>query len=166
MRTFLRIVIAISLLTAGVAAQVKPTPAIPAPAKSAQPRPSFSGHWVITSPVDGAGGEQIVTQDAKTLTVEQIPNGDRKNSRKISYQLDGVERRMAAPRSDFQVMAKASWEGNTIVVITNSSYPNGMKEQAKDTWSIDAQGRLVIDIAEKGPTGPAPLRKLVHVRKK
>lgn len=148
MRTLGQIVIAISVLAASPVAQQKP---------------SFSGHWVITSPEKNAGAEQIVTQDAKTLTVEQKAKDA---TRKMSFPLDGVERRMAAPRSDFVVMAKASWEGNTIVVITNTSYPGGMKTQAKDVWSIDAQGRLIIDSTETGNAGAPEVLKLIHVKKK
>src|SRR6187401_1862649 len=111
MRTVSRTLIAISVLTVSVLAQ---------------PKPNFSGRWVITSPADSAGQEQIVTQDAKTLTVEHASEG---GGHKMSYQLDGVERRMAIPGragAEITMLAKASWDGNTIVVLTNTSYPNGM----------------------------------------
>jgi len=150
-RTVSRTLIAISVLTVGVLAQQKP---------------NFSGRWVITSPAESAGKEQVITQDAKTFTVEQP---SKSGGRKMSYQLDGVERRMAIPGragAEITMLAKASWDGNTIVVLTNISYSSGMKTQSKDVWSIDAQGRLVIDTTEIGPTGPAPPVKLIHVKKK
>ena len=151
MRTASRTLIAISVLTVGVLAQQKP---------------NFSGRWVITSPKDSAGQEQIVTQDAKTLTVEHASEG---GGHKMSYQLDGVGRRMAIPgRAGAQITmrASASWDGDRIIVITNISYPNGMKTLSKDVWAIDAQGRLVIESTETGPTGPGPAVKLIHVKKK
>ena len=151
MRTASRTLVAISVLTVSVLAQ---------------PKPTFSGRWVITSPADSAGQEQIVTQDAKTLTVE---HGSEGGGHKMSYQLDGVERRMAVPGragAEITMLAKASWNGNTIVVLTNISYPNGMKTQSKDVWSIDGKGQLVIDSIETGPTGPGPVLKMIHVKKK
>jgi hypothetical protein len=155
MRTVSRTLVAISILTVGLAQSA-----------GAQQKPNFSGRWVITSPADSAGQEQLITQDAKTLTVEHPSES---GGHKMSYQLDGVERRMAIPgkaAADITMLAKASWDGNTIVVFTDISYPNGMKTQSKDVWSIDAQGRLVIDTTERGPTGPAPAVKMIHVKKK
>jgi len=151
MRTVSRTLIAISVLTVSVLAQ---------------PKPNFSGRWVITSPADSAGQEQIVTQDAKTLTVEHASEG---GGHKMSYQLDGVERRMAIPGragAEITMLAKASWDGNTIVVLTNTSYPNGMKTPSKDVWSIDAKGQLVIDTTESGNGAQAPAVKMIHVKKK
>jgi hypothetical protein len=83
------------------------------------------------------------------------------------YQLDGVERRQALPSggAEITILATAAWEGDRIVIITNTTYPNGMKTQAKEVWSQDAQGRLVIDYTETGPTGPGPSMQVIHVKK-
>ena len=165
MRTFApitRIVAAVVILTAGVAAQQKPQAST---TPSPKPRPSFSGRWTIISPKSNEGGVNIVTQDDKTLTTEQ-PSGS--GSHKMTYQLDGVERRLAIPGrgADITLLAKASWDGDHIVISTNIAYPNGMKTQSKETWSIDDQGRLVIDFSETGPNGqPGPSEKVIHVKK-
>jgi hypothetical protein len=63
------------------------------------------------------------------------------------------------------MLAKASWDGGHIVITTNISYPNGMKTQSKEVWSIDEQGHLVIDYSETGPTGAGPIVKVIHVKK-
>jgi hypothetical protein len=134
-------------------------------AADAQQKPSFSGRWVATSPAESVGQEQVVVQDAKTLTVEQTVKGV---TRKQSYQLDGVERRMAIPgrpTSDITILSTAAWDANRIVINTNIAYPNGMKTQSKETWSIDEKARLVIDYSERGPTGPGPTMKVVYVKK-
>jgi hypothetical protein len=133
-------------------------------AAGAQQKPDFSGRWVITSPPEGAGREQVVTQDEKSLTVEQAASS---GSRKTIYQLDGVERQQAVPMrgQDIVILSKAAWDGDRIVISSTTSYPNGMKTQSKETWSFDAQGRLVIDYTEIGPTGPAPAMKVTFVKK-
>ena len=164
MRTVAHIVIAIGLLTAAVGAdqaQQKP----PAQQKPAASNPNFSGRWTVTSPAEQAGQVQVVTQDAKTLTTEHPSEG---GGHKMSYQLDGVERQLAIPGrmgSEIKMLARAAWDGNRIVISTNIAYPNGMKTQSKETWSIDEQGRLVIDFAETGPTGAGPAVKVIHVKK-
>lgn len=149
MRTFARIVATAAVLLTVV---------------EAHQRPNFSGRWVITSPPQGAGREQAVIQDEKTLTVEQqMSNGPRKTI----YQLDGVERQQVRSSSvgDITILFKAAWEGDRIVITSNESYPNGMKTQLKEIWSLDAQGRLTIDYTEGGPTGPGPSMKVVFVKK-
>lgn len=149
MRTFARILVVSLLLTVGA---------------SAQQKPDFSGRWVVVSPAAGVGQEQIVAQDDKTLSVEQVSATGR---RKMIYQLDGLERRQAIPSrgTEIIVLSKAMWDGDRIVITTNTAYPNGMKTQAKDVWSLDVQGRLVIDSGETGPTGPGPGFKVIFVRK-
>jgi hypothetical protein len=148
MRTIARTLFAITLLTVAV---------------SAQKKPGFSGRWTSISPKDSAGSVQVVTQDRKTLATEEQSKG---GTRKMTYQLDGVERRLAIPGrgADIAMLAKASWDGDRIVITTNISYPNGMKTQSKEIWSIDAQGHLVIDYSESGPTGPGPSERHIYVK--
>lgn len=150
MRTLASIVTAAAVLTAGAHAQ-------------SQPKPNFSGRWVVVSPPEGAGFEQIVKQDEKTLSTEDVPAG----GRKMVYQLDGVERQQGLPPvgQGIVILATASWDGNRIVIAKRTSYPNGMKTEGKDIWSLDAQGRLVIDSTETGPTGPGPAMKIIFVKK-
>jgi hypothetical protein len=116
-------------------------------APQAQQRPNFSGRWVIVLPEKGAGREQIIKHDDKTLS--KTPVGDR-GGPPVTYQIDGVEHRSVMPMrgEEIVIVTKAMWEGNTLVVTTTESYPTGMKLTIKDVWSLDGQGRLVIDNTE------------------
>jgi hypothetical protein len=158
MRTLARLLTAAIVLTAVASAQQKP-------AQKPQPKPNFSGRWVIVSPEKGAGQEQIITQDAKTLTTEHASEG---GGHKIVYQLDGIEHRNAIPShgAEIVMMSTAAWDGDRIVITIRTDYPNGMKTTAREVWSLDAQGRLVVDATESGPTGPGPAMKIIHTRKK
>jgi hypothetical protein len=163
MTPFARIAVALLALAVPLVAQQKP---IAQPKPIVQKRPNFSGTWVIVSPKEGAGKEQIVTQDDKTLTAERGSSG---GGPKMVFQLDGVERRMALPpqAADITLLAKASWVAGRIVITTDTSYPGGRRTHSTDTWSIDAQGRLVIDSAETGPGGtPGPTVKIIYTKKK
>jgi len=132
----------------------------------APPKPDFNGRWVVVSPREGAGQEQVITVDEKSLTKAR-PDG----SRKMVYQLDGVERRMPLPgggtrmASDITIMAAAKWDGNRIVITTITNYSAGMRTEGKDVWSIDAQGRLVIDSTETGNGAPSAPMKIIFTRK-
>jgi len=149
-RTFARVLTTAIVLTAVAGAQQKP---------------DFSGRWVVVSPPEGAGHEQVVTQDAKTLTAELLSEG---GSHKMTYQLDGLEHRntMTFRGAEIVMMSTASWDGNRIVINTRTVYTNGMKTSAKEVWSMDAQGRLVVDYAESGPPASGPAMKVIYTRKK
>ncbi len=134
----------------------------------AQPKPNFSGRWVLATPVKGSTKEpqeQIVRQDEKTLTTEHVAAGP---SHKMIYQLDGVERRQAIPshNSDITMLTRAFWEGDHIVIAVRTSYSNGMKTQSTETWSIDKQGRLVIDFKETANGAPGESRTILYTKKK
>jgi hypothetical protein len=112
-----------------------------------QARPDFSGRWVIVQPEKGAGQEQIIKHDARTLS--KTPVGDR-GGPPATYQLDGVEHRTMLPRRGQEIVSvtKAVWEGNTLVITIVENYPTGMKLNVKEVWALDAQGRLVIEATE------------------
>lgn len=127
-------------------------------------KPNFSGRWVVVSPEKGAGQEQIVKHDQKSLSTQHTSEG---GGHRMIYQLDGIERRNAIPShgSEITMLSKAVWDADRIVITTNTSYPNGMKTQSKEIWSLDPKGRLVIDFTETGPTGPGPVMKVIYVKK-
>jgi hypothetical protein len=161
--------IAVVVMVASLGAQTKPTPTskpTPKPTLTPKPapKPNFSGRWAVVSPAADAGPEQLVTQDDKALTTERTVKG---STRKIAYQLDGVERRQAIPsHNEITMLVRASWDGNHIVIAISTSYENGMRTQSKETWSIDAQGRLVIDFRETGNRGPDDTNQVIYVKKK
>ena len=151
MPTVARVVVAALALTIGVGAQQKP---------------NFSGRWVVVSPKEGAGQEQIVTHTDKTLTTQHASEGP---SHKMTYQLDGVERRLALPShgSEIVILAKASWDADRVVITSHATYPNGMKTQSRDVWSLNAQGQLIVDSSETGPGGEkGPTVKIVYAKKR
>ena len=167
MRIVAPILAAMVVLTVVAGAQQKPqsspTPK-PASSTAAKARPNFSGRWSVVNSKDDKQTE-IVTQapDGKTLTTEHASEG---GGHKTTYQLDGVERRLAIPgHPDITMLATAAWDGDRIVINIQASYPNGMKTQSKEVWSIDEKGQRVVDYTERGPDGPGPVQKIVYVKK-
>ena len=133
-------------------------------AHAAQPRPNFSGRWIVVSPEKGKGVEQIVTHDAKALTVENTRQGP---AMRQTYLLDGLEHKntMSARGARITITYRAVWEKNALAISSSQLYPNGMKVQLRDVWSLDAKGQLVIDSTESGPGGTGPATRIVHVKK-
>jgi len=127
-------------------------------------RPNFSGRWVIVQPEKGAGQEQVIKHDDKMLS--KTPVGDR-GGPPATYQIDGVEHRTVLAMRGEQIVSvtKAAWEGNTLVVSIVEDYPNGMKLNVKEVWSLDAQGRLVVDATESAPGQKPQVMKIVLQKK-
>jgi hypothetical protein len=127
----------------------------------AQKKPDFSGRWIIDPPSKAAGQETTVKQDDKALTMSAA------GRRELTHQLDGSEQRTVIPMRGGEVvmLSRAVWEGSTIVITTSTSYPNNMKTVSKEIWSIDAQGRLVIDFTETAEGQPPRVVKVTHSRK-
>ena len=161
-RRALTSIFVLAICGASIVAQTKPAQTKAAPTKADQKKPDFSGRWV-TQTKDGVK-EQVVTIDDKSLTT-QI------GARKTAYQLDGVERRMPLPSgggsigSRITMMASARWDGNRILITTTYIYPDNGRELYKDVWSIDAQGRLVIDTTSTGPDGKSIPSRAIFTKK-
>ena len=138
--------------------------AAPAALARVPQRPNFSGRWVIVEPVRGAGQEQVIKHDDKILS--KTPVSDR-GGPPATYQLDGMEHRTVMSMRGEQIVSvtKAVWEGNTLVVTILEDYPNGMKLNVKDVWSLDAQGRLVIEETESAQGQKPQVRKIVLQKK-
>ena len=152
-----------SMKTAIVAAVLAAAAAGSAAAQG-QTRPNFSGRWTIVVPEKGAGQEQIIKHDDKTLS--KTPVSER-GGPPATYQIDGVEHRTVMPMRDEQivVVSRAAWEGNKLVINTTESYPTGMKLTVKEVWSLDEQGRLVIDVTEGAERQPSRTMKVVMQKK-
>jgi len=151
---------------AAIAAACVLVPVLGAPGAlaRAQQRPNFSGRWVIVQPEKGAGQEQVIKHDDKMLS--KTPVGDR-GGPPATYQIDGVEHRTVLAMRGEQIVSvtKAAWEGNTLVVSIVEDYPNGMKLNVKEVWSLDAQGRLVVDATESAPGQKPQVMKIVLQKK-
>ena len=151
---------------AAIAAACVLVPVLGAPGALARApqRPNFSGRWVIVQPEKGAGQEQVIKHDDKMLS--KTPVGDR-GGPPATYQIDGVEHRTVLAMHGEQIVSvtKAAWEGNTLVVSIVEDYPNGMKLNVKEVWSLDAQGRLVVDATESAPGQKPQVMKIVLQKK-
>ena len=151
---------------AAIAAACVLVPFAGAPEASARAkqRPNFSGRWVIVQPEKGAGQEQIITHDDKMLS--KTPVGDR-GGLPATYQIDGTEHRTVLPMRGEQIVSitKAAWEGNTLVVTIQENYPNGMKLSIREVWSLDAQGRLVIEATESAERQKPQVMRIVLQKK-
>jgi len=121
-------------------------------------KPNFSGTWVIQAPSKGAGQEEVIKQDEKTLTMTI-------GGRSMTYDLTGAEKRQIIPMRGAEVVmiSNTSWEGNTLVITTTTNYPNKMRTISRDTWSLDAQGHLVMNSTETAPDQPNQAPTVVKV---
>jgi len=153
-------------LAAAIAAACVLVPLAGAPGASAQAqqRPNFSGRWVIVQPEKGAGHEQVIKHDDKMLS--KTPVGDR-GGPPSTYQIDGIEHRAVMSMGGEQIVTvtKALWEGNTLVVTIVENYPNGMKLNVKEVWSLDAQGRLVVEQTETAERQKPQVMRIVLQKK-
>jgi hypothetical protein len=127
-------------------------------------RPNFSGRWAIVEPAKGAGQEQVIKHDDKMLS--KTPVSDR-GGPPATYELNGMEHRSVMSMRGEQIVTvtKAAWEGNTLVVTILESYPNGMKLNVKEVWSLDAQGRLVVEYTESAQGQKPQVTKVVLQKK-
>ncbi len=131
---------------------------------AAQQKPNFSGRWVVVSPADAAGQEQVVTHDATTLTTGHASEG---GGHGASYKLDGTESRnvLTSHGEPIVTLSKATWSGAQLTITSNTTYPDGRKRESKEVWSLDAEGRLVIEV-NLTVSGQQPMTlKMVSVKK-
>jgi hypothetical protein len=125
----------------------------------AQTRPDFSGAWefdrekTMKQPpsADGRlviaamlGDEFVASQDTRALHLTIKAMGQTVN---VTYNLDGTESRNISP-GDIPVVSRASWEGNTLVILSTSTSSEKGKtvtiETRRAIW-LDKDGSLVID---------------------
>jgi hypothetical protein len=98
-----------------------------APGVSAQSRPDFSGTWAIdyarSKGISPANADTVivVTQDAKTLTIEQ------KGVPKIVYHLDGTPAKNSRITRPGDVTYTSVWQGDRLVTTVTGGQP-GQKE--------------------------------------
>ena len=102
----------------------------------AQERPNFSGAW---TPVEGVNPpvELVVTQTATLLTAKTGDDPDHA----AQYRLDGQESR----QSDGNVRTRSQWDGNRLLVTHEFMAGSTIVNTQKQVWSLDGQGRLVIE---------------------
>ncbi len=134
------------------------------PVASAQQKPDFSGRWAIVSPSDHAGLEQVVKHDATTLSTSHESEGGGHAS---IYKLDGSESRnvIVSHGSDLVTLSKASWTGNKLTITSTTTYSDGRKLDQRQVWSLDSDGRLVIEVTESMQGRPPTTITMVHKKR-
>ena len=75
-----------------------------------------------------------------------------------TYNLDGSESRNAAVTGVGVTIARATWEGERLVIVETTT-PEGKTVQTKRVWSLDQAGQLVVE------TGDDPSKQVVVYRK-
>ena len=131
---------------------------------AAQEKPNFAGRWVVMSPAADAGQEQTVTQTAATLTTGHASEG---HGHRSVYKLDGTESRnvLVSHGEEIVTLSKASWSGNQLTITGDTTYPDGRKWHTKQIWSLDGEGRLIIDFTETGMNPTPTSTRRVHTRR-
>ncbi len=109
--------------------------AVAAVGVAAQAKPNFSGTWVGVAPQQEIR-ELTVTHDGSSLSFEGKPD-----VAKRTFTLDGSETQMSAPDGK-PLLAKAAWDGNALVMTIH--FPEIKQDIRRQTWTLDADGRLVI----------------------
>ena len=114
----------------------------------AQQRPDFSGRWLEISPRQSSD-PMIVRQDATTLSMRHGSEGGGEHA--FTYRLDGVETRnpLSLHSHDKSLsVAKAEWVGSTLRITSSTTYSDGRKMNSVQDWSLNAGGRLVVEMTE------------------
>lgn len=113
---------------------------------AAQTKPSFAGSWKLTS---DAGGDAFVApaiavaQDDKTITV--TVNGQM-GEFKTPYNLDGSDGKAPLDFGGNTIdrTSKLVWDGDKLVLTTTSDF-GGQAVQFKEVWSLATDGTLTIE---------------------
>ena len=78
-----------------------------------------------------------------------------------TFKLDGSNTEMSAPDGK-PLLAKAAWEGKTLVVTIH--FPEIKQDIRRVTWTIDAEGQLVMETAFLEGKPEAPTRQVFKRR--
>jgi hypothetical protein len=133
-------------------------------ATGAQQRPDFSGTWVVISPAEAAGQEETIQQDATMLRRGHASEG---GGHSFIYRLDGTQSRLVMPSHGDEIvtLAKASWDGDRLVIVEAVTYPDGRKLAKTSVLALDAQGQLVKEFTEQFEGKPAKTTRIVSKKK-
>ena len=105
-----------------------------------QEKPNFAGTW---TPVEGVNPPEplVVTQTPTLVTATAGDGADHA----VEIRLDRQESRQAGGR----VRTRAEWDGDRLVVTHNFMSGETVSGTQKQVWSLDGQGRLVIDTSRQ-----------------
>ncbi|HUF22576.1 MAG TPA: hypothetical protein VMN81_00510 [Vicinamibacterales bacterium] len=134
-------------------------------AASAQQKPDFSGTWVTVSPAEHAGQEETITHTAATLSLGHAASHGGHHA--VSYRLDGSESRSTMMSHDEEIIsvATASWNGDQLVILRATQYPDGSKIESRMTFALNAEGQLVRELIDTIDGKPQPAVTVVARKK-
>ena len=103
----------------------------------------------------------VITQDATSLTFE-LNDGSKEHGR---FTFGGTTDQ-DVPHPDLQVTSTASWKGTTLSVrATFKRITDGTVMTERDeTWSLDADARLVIETTTRRSSGQTSTTRRVYRR--
>jgi hypothetical protein len=157
----------------------------------AQDRPNFAGQWTAIAPAPDPGarggrggapadmgsgwpGAIAITQDASRLTVQYsfFGRGDMQPPTRVVYALDGSETAndVMMGRGIQTERSRARWDGNRLVITTTYAFANPATNAPETgtttrTFSLDANGALVLDVVRHGALGGADTTTRTTYRK-
>ena len=137
------------------------------PAQGSQDKPNLTGTWVIVLPESSGGEEETIKHDGMTLTRGHDSEGGHGHS--FTYKLDGSEsRNVIEPHAGEQIvlLARAAWEGTTLVIKEVATYPNGRKREVTSRWWLDEKGQLHVETDSSVDGKPEPTMKIVYRKKR
>lgn len=153
-------------------------------ATPAQQRPSFVGQWVradSAAPLtvaatgdarfrvgdmgSGWGSPLTITQTADSLVVAytHFSNYDLQPKLRYAFALNGAPSisRVIVGHATSEQTSRARWEGETLVITTTHPAPPEISRapiEVKQSLSLDASGRLVIETVRPGASSPNVVR--------
>jgi hypothetical protein len=129
---------------------------------AAQSNPDFSGRWVLVNPAAASDiARDLVVRESfeapvTVLTVERRSKGD---VRIATYKIGLAWGRTSGITEDGQgpitrTRLSATWDGDRLVIETGTYWgatrESGPYSEHDEIWSLDAQGRLVMIVTDRG----------------
>jgi hypothetical protein len=129
-----------------------------------QEKPSLAGRWVQISSGESSGNEQVIEQDAASLSVR---HGSEGGEHRFVYKLDGSESRNVTPSHGSEIVStsRASWKNGQLTITQAATYPDGRRLDQTQVWSLDESGRLVIEVTSAMQGRPQTKARLVYARR-
>jgi hypothetical protein len=120
-----------------------------------QAKPTFAGTW---TPVEGVNPpvDAVITQTDTLLT---FGAGD-DPAHHAQYRLDGVETTQTAG----PVRSKTQWDGAKLVVTNSYMAGETVASVTRQVWTLDADGRLVIETIRERNGQPATTKSVYKRR--
>ena len=127
-------------------------------------KPNLSGTWVQVSPAEGAGQEETIRQDDKSLTRGHPSEG---GSHTSVIKLDGTVSRnvLTSHGEDIVTVSNATWDGDRLVITSDTTYSDKRRLKTKEVLWIDGEGRLNVEFSETMDGGEPRTVKAVFRKK-